>query len=247
MGYLDNSSITVDAILTKRGRELLAQSHRMDPNDVNNRFKITQFALGDDEIDYSLFNENHPNGTQFAGEAIENMAIIEAFPDGNNIMKHKLITLDKGTSKLPVLTINTGIINMTIGGSTFIQPQTLNFDGANNQVEVSGYRFTVQDNRLLSGMSAVSSAKSGKSGATTGPISSFESGLSRTVAGSNSITLNAINSTSLFGTNDTLTTTLTIEGLDSGARITIPLKVTRVIATTDGVAENQARVSPASI
>ena len=65
MGYLDNSSITVDAILTKRGRELLARN--------DGSFRITQFALGDDEIDYTLFNENHPNGSQFSGEAIENM------------------------------------------------------------------------------------------------------------------------------------------------------------------------------
>ena len=58
MGYLDNSSITVDAILTKRGRELLARN--------DGSFNITQFALGDDEIDYTLFNENHPNGSQFS-------------------------------------------------------------------------------------------------------------------------------------------------------------------------------------
>ena len=49
MGYLDSSTITVDAILTKRGRELLALN--------DGSFKITQFALGDDEIDYTMFNE----------------------------------------------------------------------------------------------------------------------------------------------------------------------------------------------
>jgi len=78
MGYLNNSSIIVDAILTKKGRELLARQ--------DGSFKITQFALGDDEIDYTLFNENHPNGSQYSGEGIENMQIIEAFPDDNNIM-----------------------------------------------------------------------------------------------------------------------------------------------------------------
>ena len=46
MGYLDNTSITVDAILTNKGRELLAQG--------GTSFNITQFALGDDEIDYTL-------------------------------------------------------------------------------------------------------------------------------------------------------------------------------------------------
>ena len=88
MGYLDNSSITVDAILTKRGRELLSKN--------DGSFRITQFALGDDEIDYTLFNENHPNGTQYAAEAIENMPLIEAIPDGSNMMKSQLITLSRG-------------------------------------------------------------------------------------------------------------------------------------------------------
>ena len=76
MGYLDSTTITVDAILTKRGRELIARN--------DGSFKITQFALGDDEIDYTMFNENHPNGSQYSGEAIENMSIIEAIPDGNH-------------------------------------------------------------------------------------------------------------------------------------------------------------------
>ena len=71
MGYLDNTSITVDAILTKKGRELLARN--------DGSFRITQFALGDDEIDYTLFNENHPNGTQYAAEAIENMPLLKLF------------------------------------------------------------------------------------------------------------------------------------------------------------------------
>ena len=77
MGYLDNSSVTVDAILTRRGRELLSRN--------DGSFRITQFALGDDEIDYTLYNENHPDGSQFFGEAIENLPLVEAFPDENNI------------------------------------------------------------------------------------------------------------------------------------------------------------------
>ena len=41
MGYLDNTSVTIDAILTIKGRELLARG--------GNAFNITQFAVGDDE------------------------------------------------------------------------------------------------------------------------------------------------------------------------------------------------------
>ena len=50
MGYLNNSTITVDAILTKKGRELLAAG--------SSDFNITQFALGDDEVDFGLWNIN---------------------------------------------------------------------------------------------------------------------------------------------------------------------------------------------
>ena len=53
MGFLDNSSVTVDAILTKRGRELLAEGR--------DKFTITQFALADDEVDYDLWNPAHIN------------------------------------------------------------------------------------------------------------------------------------------------------------------------------------------
>ena len=63
MGYLDNTTITVDAVLTKKGREALARQ--------DGSFKITQFALADDEIDYTLYNENHPNGSAYSDEAIE--------------------------------------------------------------------------------------------------------------------------------------------------------------------------------
>jgi hypothetical protein len=51
MGYLNNTVVTVDAILTKKGRELLARG--------DGSFKITQFALADDEVDYTLYNPDH--------------------------------------------------------------------------------------------------------------------------------------------------------------------------------------------
>ena len=119
MGYLNNSSIIVDAILTKKGRELLARQ--------DGSFKITQFALGDDEIDYTLFNENHPYGSQYSGEAIENMEIIEAFPDDNNIMVSKLVTLPRGTTKIPVLSVQSSRLTVVRGGTFTITPKTSNF------------------------------------------------------------------------------------------------------------------------
>ena len=226
MWYLDNSSITVDAILTKRGRELLAAN--------DGSFLITQFALGDDEIDYSLYNENHPNGTQYSGEAIENLQLLEAFPDETNCMRHKLITLPRGTSKLPVVTANISKVTLTIGASTFVSPTTLNFDGTNNSSEPGGYIFTVGDRRLFSSLN--SSAAGTDSGGS--PVSYAmrpqkstgytSTAVSHTVSGT-TLNVKAINSTSLFGSATKLLTTLTIEGRDSGARTTIPVEISRVI------------------
>jgi hypothetical protein len=115
MGYLDNSSVIVDAILTKKGRELLSRQ--------DGSFRITQFALADDEIDYTLYNENHPNGTAFYGEAIEALPLIEAIPNENNTMVSKLTTLPRGTTKIPVLSLQSN--NITLGRSanfTILKP-----------------------------------------------------------------------------------------------------------------------------
>ena len=87
MGFLDNTSITVDAVLTKKGRELLARGQ--------NEFNITKFALADDEIDYNLWDVTHPNGSSYYGAVIENMPLLESFVDENQIMRYKLITLPK--------------------------------------------------------------------------------------------------------------------------------------------------------
>tara|TARA_R100001129_G_scaffold186496_1_gene178468 strand:- start:918 stop:1535 length:618 start_codon:yes stop_codon:yes gene_type:complete len=72
MGFLDNSTTTVDAILTKRGRELLSSGEGLN---------ITKFALSDEEVDYTLFDVTHPNGTDSYGSVIENMNLLEAIPN----------------------------------------------------------------------------------------------------------------------------------------------------------------------
>ena len=104
MGYLNNTIVTVDAILTKKGRELLARG--------DGSFRITQFALSDDEVDYTLYNPTHPLGSAFYGEAIENLPLLEAFPDETQIMKFKLATLPRGTAKIPVLDIGYSSITL---------------------------------------------------------------------------------------------------------------------------------------
>lgn len=217
MGYLDNSVVTIDAILTKKGRELLARN--------DGSFKITQFAMADDEIDYTLYNPNHPSGSAFYGEAIENMPLLEAFPDETQIMKYKLITLPRGTSKLPVVNVGYASITLKQAASLVITPQTLNYLGATSTFEPDGYTVTVGDARLLStftGIGIDTSNMNISNGSTT-----TNTQLSKTAIGT-SFTLVGTTIDTLFGSTLTsLTTTITVQGRDSGARITIPLTVTK--------------------
>ena len=214
MGYLDNSSITVDAILTKKGRELLAQGGI-------GAFNITQFALADDEIDYTMFNENHPNGTQYAAEAIENMVLIEAIPDETNIMRHKLVTLDTGTSVLPFISGVDSPILLALGSNKVIAPKTINFNGNTvGSVEPDGYAFTIADARILSNFVA-------DGGGTASTISSVSTtAFSQTTFG-NTVSLTGISKSALFGSNSTLITSLKIEGRTSGATVSIPVQISK--------------------
>lgn len=96
-------------------------------------FKITQFCLADDEIDYRLWNPNHPLGSEYYGEAIENMPLVEATPDESQLMKYKLVTLAKSTNRIPVLSV-AGATNLTFttnGQSQIIAPQTINYQNGN--------------------------------------------------------------------------------------------------------------------
>jgi hypothetical protein len=217
MGYLSNSVVTVDAILTKKGRELLAKG--------DGSFKITQFALADDEVDYTLYNPTHPNGSAFYGEAIENMPLLEAFPDETQIMKYKLTTLPRGTAKLPILDLGYSAIRLKQGASLAITPQTLNYLGSTQTFEAGGYVATMADARVLNTFNGVgvNTAEAERLNSTT----TLGTNVSKTVIGT-SINITATTVNTLFGSADTLQTTLTIIGRDSGARVTIPVTIIKV-------------------
>jgi len=219
MGYLNNTVVTVDAILTDVGRQLLAQQ--------NGQFQITQFALADDEIDYSLYNPSNPSGSAYYGQAIENMPLLEAFPQATQTMKYKLVTLPRGTAKLPILDIGYAAIILKQGASLAITPQTLNYLGGNTY-ETAGYTATISDIRLFNTFEGV--------GINTPAVTALNlanqtttigTSVSRTVVGS-TINMTATTINALFVTQTSLQCTLTIEGRDSGAFITIPVTVTKV-------------------
>ena len=217
MSYLSSTSVVVDAILTKKGRELLSRN--------DGSFRITQFSLADDEIDYTLYNPNHPSGSAFYGEAIEAMPIIQAYPNDTEIMKYKLITLPRGTAKIPVLDLGYSAITIKQGASLAITPQTLNYLGATSTFEQSGYVATIGDVRTMSSFNGV--------GINTPEATSLNStttigtNVSKTVIGT-TINLTATTVNTLFGSNTSLYTTLVVVGRDSGARISVPVTIIKV-------------------
>lgn len=217
MGYLDNSVVTVDAILTKKGRELLARG--------DGSFKITQFALGDDEIDYTLYNPSHTLGSQYYGQAIENLPLLEAFPDETQIMKYKLTTLPRGTAKLPILDLGFTSVRLKQGASLAITPQTLNYLGSSQTFEAGGYVATMADARIFQNFNGVgiNTPEAERLNSTT----TLGTNVSKTVIGT-SINLTGTTVNTLFAGQETLQTTMTVIGRDSGARVTIPVTIVKV-------------------
>jgi hypothetical protein len=217
MAILNNNNVTIDAVLTAKGRELLARN--------DGSFRITQFSLADDEVDYTLYNPTHPSGSAFYGQAIEAMPVMEAFPDDTQIMIYKLVTLPRGTAKLPVINVGYNSITLRQGSTLTITPQTLNYLGSTSTFEANGYAVTIADVRFLSTFSSTGITGAGVTN--TGITSTVGSQLSQTIIGT-SFTLTGTTINTLFGSGLTqITTTLTVLGRDSGARITIPLIITK--------------------
>jgi len=100
MAFLDNSGdIILDAVLTDVGRMRLARG--------DGSFQITAFALGDDEIDYSLYNANHPSGSAYYDLSIKQTPILESFTNNASFMKSKLMSINRfDLFYLPVLKLN---------------------------------------------------------------------------------------------------------------------------------------------
>ena len=133
MGFLNNTSVTVDAVLTKKGRELLARGQ--------DEFRITKFALADDEVDYRLWDTAHPNGSNYYGAVIENMPLLEAFVDENQILRYKLVSLPKNTAKLPILEVPSPSLVFNGPGIT----QTITPNTRNGSDAEAGYSFVLHD------------------------------------------------------------------------------------------------------
>ena len=207
MAYLDNSEIIVDAILTKKGREKLSTGEGLN---------ITKFALGDDEIDYTLYEPAHPKGSAFYDSAIKAIPITEASPDETQTLRFKLVTLPKGTTKIPV--VEFGIPNITVtqnSGQVTLSPTTS--PSGNTQ---SGYTVVLANKNA--GSLVGSGAAAGSGGITVGDeitsTAAIERGLTFTLLPNPNI-------------SQTIPTTITVFGNETGGSQTIPVTVTYVQPT----------------
>ena len=137
MGYLDNSTVTVDAILTNKGRQILAAGGQLD---------IRKFALSDDEIDYTLWNPSHTLGSNYYGAVIEAMPVVEANPDETQMMRYKLVTLPKDVSGIPVINVDPSSATLQNKNAlTTLSPSTLNYEPGNRTL---GYTAILNDDSV---------------------------------------------------------------------------------------------------
>jgi hypothetical protein len=204
MAYLDNTEITVDAILTKKGRQKLASGQSLN---------ISKFALGDDEIDYTLYEPAHPKGSAYYDSAIRAIPVTEASPDETQILRYKLVTLPKGTTQIPIVRLGVPSIGVNqLEGGVGLTPTTSPAGNAN-----AGYTVVLTDQRagtltVTRGATAVGSVPVflGEEITTTAQV---VSGLEFRFTPNPNLTID-------------VSTTLTVYGNETGGSQTIPVTVT---------------------
>ena len=161
MGYLDNSSITVDAVLKKKGREILKNGGNLN---------ITSFTMADTGVDYTLWNPDHPSGSAFYGEAIENLPMLEASVHAEYNLRNRLISLNQNTIAVPAIqlsgldgrglntvTLEEGKLNATIG------IDLVGFTSTNTSTQTSAYYAVITDPSIVRGSGTLISNLSGTS------------------------------------------------------------------------------------
>ena len=143
MGYLDNSTIVVDAVLTKQGRKLLALGQGLN---------VAYFTLTDTGVDYTLWNPDHPSGSAYYGEAIENMPNLEALPNSAYFMRNNLLSWDRDLVAMPYVVLGTAGIGKSFTETFSTPPDPLSFTIALENTsagETSGWQVVVPDSSLI--------------------------------------------------------------------------------------------------
>lgn len=205
MAYINNQTITVNAVLTKKGRELLAAKGGLN---------ITSYALADDEIDYSLYQPNHPQGSAYFDLAIRNTPVFEAFTDETQLLKYKLVTLPSGQTSIPVISLGQSSIyvDKDYKGEIVVVPSTN-----------PSYNTTLGYTAILANKNVGTILGEQLQSATTATIPTYIGDVSSTTAQvALGIRFRFVPNASL---TTTTATTLTVIGNESGGSISIPVTV----------------------
>ena len=205
MAYINNQTITVNAVLTKKGRELLAAKGGLN---------ITSYALADDEIDYSLYQPNHPQGSAYFDLAIRNTPVFEAFTDETQVLKYKLVTLPSGQTSIPVISLGQSsiLVEKDYKGEIVVVPSTN-----------PSYNTTLGYTAILANKNVGTILGEQLQTATTATIPTYIGDVSSTSAQvALGIRFRFVPNASL---TTTTTTTLTVIGNESGGSISIPVTV----------------------
>ena len=145
MGILDSDSVIVDAILTKLGRDKLRQGQPLG---------ITQYAFGDTGVDYTLYNADHPSGSDSYGAAITSLPQLEAVPDDDVFLRSKLYgTGERGIQNFGFIDLPDGVTRTIYHIPQGIQSTAIDLRPrvftAGTEVSATNFRFTVLDMRGL--------------------------------------------------------------------------------------------------
>ena len=223
MGFINNTSYILNAVLTKKGKQYLAKS--------DGNFNITKFALADDEIDYTLWDTAHPKGTDYFGAVLESTPMLEPCVDPEVVMKYKLFTMDVGTKALPYIgnmtpssflganALTTSQINNATNPDWSYSEVNLspNTDGAGQAFSGEDYSFLVLNRNVVD----IGIVTDGSVNYNVGAIYDEESGrTSKKVVGREA------GITTLMGDmNTSRETSIIITGQMSGAIYVLPVKV----------------------
>jgi hypothetical protein len=224
MAYLDNTVITVDAVLTKLGRERLSQG--------GDFFNITKWAVSDDEVDYSLYNTAHPLGTDYYANIIESMPVLEAIPDETQALRYKLYTADN-SSALPYLKdfVLPDSINIATGPAaatdTFdFTPETVNYGDEDYVItlfneDAATLEGNFDETIALASVQARANITDGTltSAFVPGGAKNISGTLVRTTRGSTEVVVRAKD------VRSSITTKIRIQGVDTGVTRTISFTV----------------------
>jgi hypothetical protein len=221
MGFINNTSYILNAVLTKKGKQYLAKS--------DGKFNITKFALADDEIDYTLWDTAHPKGTDYYGAVLESTPMLEPCIDPEVVMKYKLITLPAGTKALPYIT-NLSPLNGTNSSlETSYNPTLLpdwsyatsvispNTNGADGAFSAEDYSFLVLNKNVVD----IATGQGDEVNYNVGAIYNEESGRTSKKVVSRVATIQS--GAGAFGTSRE--TSIIITGQMSGAIYVLPVKV----------------------